>query len=122
MPALDDHIDDLFETYFYHVTTPEMWEQIRTEGLRPNKDGIIQALTTNRQDVIDDYTTQRYGTADIVVIRFNPCNLGIYTTTKADPGSSSADAYLTEIRVNVIGPLLLEKESERKRGFYADNH
>jgi hypothetical protein len=114
MPALDDHIDDLLDTYFYHVTTPEMWEQIRREGLKPDKDGIIRALTTNRQDVVDHYAAQRYGPTDIVVIRFNPCSLGIYLRTKADACTSSADDYVMEIRTTVIGPLLLEKESDRK--------
>jgi hypothetical protein len=114
MPALDDHIDDLFDTYFYYVTTPEMWEQIRREGLKPDKDGIIYAITTNCEDIIDHYAMQRFGMTDIVVIRFNPYNLGIYPERAADACSSSAEGYVKEIRANMIGPLLLEKESERK--------
>ena len=114
MPALDDHIDDLFDTYFYYVTTPEMWEQIRREGLKPDKDGIIYAITTNCEDIVDHYAMQRFGMMDIVVIRFNPCNLGIYPERAADACSPSAEGYVKEIRANMIGPLLLEKESERK--------
>jgi hypothetical protein len=114
MPALDDQIDDLFDTYLYHVTTPEMWEQIRREGLKPDKDGIIYALTTNSRDIIDHYATQRFGVTDIVVIRFNPCNLGIYPQQEPDDSPLPAGGYIREIRANMIGPLLLEKESERK--------
>ncbi|MFH1081572.1 MAG: hypothetical protein V1766_15160 [Pseudomonadota bacterium] len=114
MPALDDQIDDLFETYFYHVTTPEMWEQIKNEGLKPDKDGIIRALTTNCRDIVDHYATRHFGAAEIVVIRFNPCNLGIYPQRDADACSPPADGYIKEIRAKIIGPLLLEKESERK--------
>jgi hypothetical protein len=113
MPALDDHIDDLFDTYLYHVTTPEMWEQIRREGLKPDKDGIIYAITTNCEDIVNNYALQR-GVTDIVVIRFNPCNLGMYPERKADACSLPADGYVREIRAKIIGPLLLEKDSERK--------
>lgn len=114
MPALDDHIDDLFETYFYHVTTPEMWEQIRREGLKPDKDGIIHALTSNCEDIVNHYAIQRFGATDIVVIRFNPCNMGIYPQQAPDGSPLPADDHIREIRTNMIGPLLLEKDSERK--------
>jgi len=116
MPALDDHIDDLFDTYFYHVTTPEMWEQIRNEGLRSDRDGVITALTTNHPVIVDRYAAQRLGEADIVVIRFNPCNLGIYAEKQPDDLSLPTDSYRIEIRKNLIGPLLLEKDSERRIG------
>lgn len=111
MPALDDQIDDLFETYFYHVTTPEMWEQIRQEGLRADKNGIIPVLTTNHPVVVNHYAAQRFDGADIVVIRFNPCNLGIYAEKQPDDLSFPADNYIIEIRANMIGPLLLEKDN-----------
>jgi hypothetical protein len=114
MPALDDQIDDLFDTYFYHVTTPEMWEQIRKEGLRADKNGNISALTTNHPDIVNQYATQRFDATDIVIIRFNPCNLGIYLEKQPDGLSLSAENYIIEIRTNLIGPLLLEKDSERR--------
>lgn len=113
MPALDDHIDELFDTFFYYVTTPENWEQIREEGIRPDERGLIQALTTNRLDLVDEYARQRYGAVDILVIRFNPCNLGIYPHQSPHDPLLSVDDYITEIRANVIGPLLLEKDCER---------
>jgi len=110
MPALDDHIDELFDTYFYHVTTPELWEQIRKEGLRSDTNGIITALTTNHPDIVNQYATQRFDGTDIVVIRFNPCNLGIYPEKQPDDFSLQADSCIIEIRTNLIGPLLLEKD------------
>jgi hypothetical protein len=110
MPALDDQIDDLFDTYFYHVTTPEMWEQIRKEGLRADKNGNISALTTNHPDIVNQYATQRFDATDIVIIRFNPCNLGIYPEKESNAPSLRADSYIVEIRTNLIGPLLLEKD------------
>jgi hypothetical protein len=110
MPALDDQIDELFDTYFYHVTTPEMWEQIRKEGLRADKNGNISALTTNHPDIVNHYAAQRFDGTDIVVIRFNPCNLGIYLEKQQDGLSLSAENYIIEIRTNLIGPLLLEKD------------
>jgi hypothetical protein len=116
MPALDDHIDDLFDTYFYHVTTPEIWEQIRKEGLISDSNGMITALTTNSPDIVDRYAAQRFGGTDIVVVRFNPCNLGIYSEKKPDDPLSSAENYMIEIRANIIGPLLLEKDAERRIG------
>ena len=114
MPALDDHIDDLLGTYFYHVTTPEMWEQIRIEGLKPDQDGIIRALTTNQVDIVDHYATQHVDATDIVVIRFNPCNLGISLQQEPYGATPSTGSYIQEIRASIIGPLLLEKDSERK--------
>jgi hypothetical protein len=116
MPALDDQIDDLFETYLYHVTTPDLWEQIREEGLRSGRNGRITALTTNHPEIVDRYAAQRFGGTDIVVIRFNPCNLGIYMEKQPDDPSLPADSYIIEISASLIGPLLLEKESERKAG------
>ena len=110
MPALDDQIDDLFNTYFYHVTTSEMWEQIRKEGLRADKNGNIFALTTNHPDIVNHYAAQRFDGTDIVVIRFNPCNLGIYPEKESTAPSLCADHYIVEIRTNLIGPLLLEKD------------
>lgn len=114
MPALDDHIDELLGTYFYHVTTPEMWEQIRIEGLKPDKDGIIRALTTNHDDIVDHFATQHIDATDIVVIRFNPCNLGISPQQEPCGATPSTGSYLQEIRASIIGPLLLEKVIERK--------
>jgi hypothetical protein len=114
MPALDDQIDDLFDTYFYHVTTPEVWEQIREDGLRSDTNGMITVLTTNHPVIIDRYASQRFGVTDIVVIRFNPCNLGIYPQQAPDGSPLQAGGYIQEIRANMIGPLLLEKENERK--------
>jgi hypothetical protein len=32
MPALDDYIDDLFDTYFYHITTPQKWKKSEKKG------------------------------------------------------------------------------------------
>jgi hypothetical protein len=110
MPALDDQIDDLFDTYFYHVTTSEMWEQIRKEGLRADQHGNISALTTNHPDIVNHYAAQRFDGTDIVVIRFNPCNLGIYPEKESNAPSLRADHYIVEIRTNLIGPLLLEKD------------
>ena len=110
MPALDDQIDDLFDTYFYHITTPEMWEQIRKEGLRADKNGNISALTTNHPDIVNQYAMQRFDATDIVIIRFNPCNLGIYPEKESNAPSLQADSYIVEIRTNLIGPLLLEKD------------
>jgi hypothetical protein len=114
MPALDDQIDELFDTYFYHVTTSEMWEQIRKGGLRADKNGNISALTTNHPDIVNHYVAQRFNATDIVIIRFNPCNIGIYMEKQPDGLSLSADNYMIEIRTNLIGPLLLEKDSERR--------
>ena len=110
MPALDDQIDDLFDTYFYHVTTPELWEQIRKEGLRSDTYGIITALTTNHPVIVNHYASQRFDGTDIVVIRFNPCNLGIYPEKQPAGLSLQADNYIIEIRTNLIGPLLLERD------------
>lgn len=114
MPALDDQIDDLFDTYFYHVTTPEVWEQIKKEGLKSDTNGLICALTTNHPVIVNHYAAQRFGGTDIVVIRFNPCNLGIYPEKQSEGLSLPADNYIIEIRTDLIGPLLLEKESERR--------
>ncbi|MBA4397717.1 MAG: hypothetical protein C0394_10115 [Syntrophus sp. (in: bacteria)] len=110
MPALDDQIDDLLDTYFYHVTTPERWEQISKEGLRPDTDGIIPALTTNHPAIVNHYAARHLEGMDIVVIRFNPCNLGIYPEKQPDNLSLPYENYMMEIRTSVIGPLLLEKE------------
>jgi hypothetical protein len=114
MPALDDQIDDLFDTYFYHVTTPEMWEQIRKEGLRSDTNGIISALTTNHPVIINHYAAQHFDGADIVILRFNPCNLGICLEKQPDGLSLPVENYMIEIRTNLIGPLLLEKDCERR--------
>jgi hypothetical protein len=121
MPALDDQIDDLFETYFYHVTTPGMWERIRTEGLRCGANGTIRALTTNHPVIVGRYAAQHLDGADVVVIRFNPCNLGMHKQIEPDDLSLPADRYLIEIRANMIGPLLLEKDAEMRIGRAADN-
>lgn len=114
MPALDDQIDELFDTYFYHVTTPEMWDQIRKEGLRSDTNGIILALTTNHPAIVDHYAAQRFDGTDIVVIRFNPCNLGIYRERQPGGLSLPADNHIIEIRADLIGPLLLEKDCQRR--------
>lgn len=110
MPALDDHIDGLFETYFYHVTTPQMWEKIRQEGLRSDANGIITALSTNNPVIVNHYASQHFEGTDIVVIRFNPCNLGIYPEKQPDNLSLPSEDYMVEVRTNLIGPLLLEKD------------
>ncbi|PKN60238.1 MAG: hypothetical protein CVU53_04140 [Deltaproteobacteria bacterium HGW-Deltaproteobacteria-11] len=52
-------IDDLFDTYFYHVTALEMLEQIKRAGLKPDKDGIIYAIATNCEDIVDHYARTR---------------------------------------------------------------
>jgi hypothetical protein len=114
MPALDDHIDDLLDTYFYHVTTPDIWEQIKKEGLRSGANGMITALTTNDAVIINHYASQRFDGSDIVVVRFNPCNVGLYPKRKPEVISSQAENFIIEIKANIIGPLLLEKESERR--------
>lgn len=114
MPALDDHIDELFETYFYHVTTPQNWQKIRHEGLKPDHNGVICALSTNRRDIVDRFAAQLTDADKIVVVRFNPCNLGLYPEKVSSDCDGSVESYLFRIKANVIGPLLLEKDEERK--------
>lgn len=110
MPALDDHIDELFDTYFYYVATPDQWEKIRQEGIRPDENGIIPALTTNGREFVERFAMQRYGTTDVVVIRFNPCSLGMDAQRTLHDPSLPAGGSLMEIRAKRIGPLLLEKD------------
>lgn len=114
MPALDDQIDDLLDTYYYHVTTPEMWKKIQNEGLRSGTNGIISVLTTNHPVVLNRYAAQRFDGTDMVVIRFNPCNLGIYTKKPPYDLSLPVSSQVVEIKTNLIGPLLLEKDCEIK--------
>ena len=114
MPALDDYIDDLFDTYFYHVTTPQKWEEIKKDGLRPGRDGSIQVITTDNPAIIDNVARTHMGMTEYVVIRFCPCDLGLYPVKLEPPCDSSPESHMTTVQTSVIGPLLLELVTERK--------
>ena len=116
MPALDDHIDSLFDTYFYHITTPEKWAEIQKEGLKADENGRIFALTTNKTEIVDYVAINQMGIIDIVIIKFNPCNVGLQASGKIDDDNAgdSTTPYQKIIYRNIIGPPLLEKDGERK--------
>lgn len=116
MPALDDYIDDLFDTYYYHITTPQKWEEIRKEGLRSGKDGTIQVITTDNLAIIDTVARNHMGMTEYVVIRFCPCDLGLYSVKMETPSDSLPESYMTVVRTIVIDPLLLELVTERREG------
>jgi hypothetical protein len=116
MPALDDYIDDLFDTYFYHITTPQNWEVIKKEGLRSGKDGTIQVITTNDPAIIDTVARNHMGMTEYVVIRFCPCDLGLYPVKLEPPFDSSPESHMTTVRTSVIDPLVLELVTERRVG------
>lgn len=116
MPALDDHIDGLFDTYLYHITTPEKWAEIQKEGLKADKNGEIFALTTNKPEIVDYVAINQMGITDIVIIKFNPCNVCLQASGEIDDDNAgdSTTPYQQIIYRNIIGPPLLEKDGERK--------
>jgi hypothetical protein len=116
MPALHDYIDDLFDTYFYHVTTPQKWEEIRKEGLRSGQDGTIQVITTDNPAIIDAVARNHMGMTEYVVIRFCPCDLGLYPVKLEPPRDSSSESHMTTVRTSVIDPLVLELVTKRMQG------
>lgn len=116
MPALDDHIDSLFDIYFYHITTPEKWEEIQKEGLKADENGEIFALTTNKPEIVDYVAINRMGITDIVIIRFNPCNAGVASSEEIedDKTGEPAASYRRIIHRKIIRTTLLEKDGGRK--------
>ncbi len=110
MPALDDRIDDLFDTYIYYITTSDQWSRIKRHGLEANSDGVIPVLLTNDPEVIKKTALETFGSSDVILIKFNLCALGLNSIGELvqDP-EAGGSPYRRIVRRNIIGPCHLEK-------------
>jgi len=115
MPALDDHIDDLFDTYVYHIISPHRWQEIRTTGLEAGTDGTILVITTSQTEIIDSIAVNDLGMTDFVIVKFNLCAIGATSIDEleSDLAVSPAVPYKRIVRKDIIGPSHLEKECRR---------
>ncbi|MEI7589969.1 MAG: hypothetical protein WCJ49_01425 [Deltaproteobacteria bacterium] len=104
MPALDDHIDIILDTYFFYITTTDGWRKIQQAGITPDADGCISVLTMNDSQLAHRFANEYFDTDNFVVLRFNPCNCGIYPSTE-----EIIDAQIVRIPITIIGPNLIEK-------------
>ena len=110
MPALDDRIDDLFDTYLYHITTGEQWKHIKGHGLEANSDGVIPVLLTDDPEIVRKVATGTVGLPDVILVRFNLTALGLNSIEEltADREAEN-EPYRRAVRRNIIGPCHLEK-------------
>jgi hypothetical protein len=115
MPALDDHIDDLFDTYLYHIISPQKWQEIRTTGIEADLNGTIPVVTTNQTEIIDSVAVNDLGMDDFVIVKFNLCAVGANSIDDLEPDMAASPAvpYRRIVRRNIIGPSHLEKECRR---------
>ncbi len=110
MPALDDRIDDLFETYVYHITTPEQWSRIKAYGLEANSDGVIPVLLTNEPKIVKKIAVETFGSADVILVKLNLCALGLNSIDELVQDPKADDSpYRRIVHQNIIGPCHLEK-------------